>query len=146
MVFQVPGDWEIDGFGSYLPEEWDDGGSAVCECTGIILADPGSDLIMVFYPSLPEHLENEKHLKIGNKEYLTTPVHENLAIGKLTFKKEVSKFKDNDKLEVWKYTTTTNKYGYLVYFYGSPESMRQIDIQQIMETFKKSRKLKLTTK
>ena len=39
VQYQVPAHWEGDPFGSYKPEEWNEHGSAVCECTGIIHID-----------------------------------------------------------------------------------------------------------
>jgi len=148
IQYKVPSSWEHDGFGSWKPGEWNEHGSAVCECTGFIHIDYEKELYMVFYPSLPEYIESERHNMIWDYKYLETDEAVTVKVGKIEFEKEVSVFDNADKYVVWRYKFQQKKYGYLVYFFGSPEIMANSPegIGKIMESFKRSGRYKLKIK
>jgi hypothetical protein len=148
VQYQVPANWEGDPFGSYKPDEWNDYGSAVCKCTGIIHIDYDTDLKMVFYPSLIEDLESERHNMIWDYIYKRVQENEILKVGKATFYKEVSKFENTDKYVVWRYKTIVGKYGYLIYFFASPDVIEQNAhmIHAIVQSFRKSNSFQLKIK
>jgi len=145
VQYQIPAHWEGDPFGSYIPKEWNDHGSAVCECTGIIHIDYDKDLKMVFYPSSLEDLESERHNMIWDYKYERAPKKESIKVGKITFEREISKFENSDKYVVWRYKTIVGKYGYLLYYFASPDIVEQNTetIQSIVHSFRKSNRLQL---
>jgi len=145
VQYKVPVSWDNDGFGSYKPEEWNDHGSAVCACTGFIHLDYETDLKMVFYPSFIEDLESERHNMIWDYQYVKPEEIEIIKVGKINYEREVSKFENNDKYEVWRYKCQIKKYAYLIYFFATPEELEKNSetISAIIQSFKKSNTFKL---
>jgi len=145
VQYKVPASWDNDGFGSYKPAEWNEHGSAVCECTGFIHLDYESDLKMVFYPSSMEDLESERHNMVWDYRYVSSEEIEMITVGKINFEREISTFENNEEYVVWRYKCQVKKYGYIIYFFASPEVIEKNSetIDAIIGSFKKSNTFKL---
>jgi WG containing repeat len=64
LALLLPDGWRADGFGGDIGN-WEEGGSSVCDCAGVIVDNvPQGNIKMVIYPYLIKNAENPKRLMV----------------------------------------------------------------------------------
>lgn len=145
VKYKLPSTWEIDGFGGN-ESSWENPGSSVCECAGTINFGPERKLGMVIYPN-KDNFGEQKREYVWDYHFISVSSElESYNTKKLFFNKFISKWEQpngsddyigmlND--EVWKFTSKSNSYGFVIYFWGDPEIVKQNEtiIYQILDSF-----------
>ena len=144
--YEFPRTWEYDPFGSFDPQKWNSHGSAVCECTGVVHIDHDEELFFVMYPSLPEELESDPHMRIWDYRYVKPESSQSFEAKKTRFQSERSYLQHTEKdqrQEAWRYTTELGDYAYVFYFFSKKKGVLEANesvIRDILNSVKRSRK------
>ena len=139
MTYKIPADWWADGFG--MDDDWDDGGSSVCDCAGSINGNDDIDVRMAIYP-FKKGQDMEKRTYVWGSKFKDAASTESLVSKYLKFKKTISTWEeaggDMEGNEVWRYVSDDNQYGFIIYFFGKPESLNkhQEMIEKIVKSIK----------
>lgn len=129
IEYKLPSDWWVDGFGDYSRGGWDEHGSSVCECTGVIIGlddQDGGDIKMLMYPSTEAGLKNPERQKAWDFEWVEpTAAQKNIQTATFNFEFKTSQWKDDTEFEVWQLKTQVDKDFYLlVYFWATPNTLK----------------------
>ena len=147
--YELPPNASIDGFGS---ENWEEIGSAVCDCAGSINSfpkssyEPSQDVVMVVYATrYKDSLQVGKRMKVWDMQFADTDKKTKLITkkSKLSFEKKVSTWvvgtaqEAYQDTEVWRFTVESKGQYYVLYFIALPKVMRknESNILQILESF-----------
>lgn len=123
LIIFLPDGWRADGFGGMIGG-WEEGGSAVCDCAGVIVDNvPHGDVKMVVYPYLPKNIQNPKRLKVWDYSW-----QEDKSFSPQQVKAKYLSFSmkkgywlnegESTKMEVWQYEASAGKVGYRVYIWN----------------------------
>jgi len=146
MKYDLPEDWEIDGFGGGCGY-WEEYGSSVCYCAGTINIGKRyseKEIFMVVYPvQIKDSVNTIKRNMVWGMIFDENGSKSIIKTKKYTFEKNVSIWKPETDYpysgnEVWKlYTSSKNQY-YIIYFWAKPEVMKENEkiIAQILESFR----------
>ena len=147
MKYKLPTTWEVDGFGS-SEEYWDLDGSSVCNCAGTINFGPDRKLGMVVYPIRSDYSDSVmvKRQYVWDYHFVPSTSKQTVTAKKISFQREISKWELNSGTDeymnmlddvVWKLTSKTTNYGFVIYFWGDASVMlaNEKTIYKILDSF-----------
>ncbi len=149
VEYKLPESWEVDGFGSSF-DDWEGTGSAVCSCGGTINFGYNRKLGMVIYP-VGSKSDKKKRENIWHYHFVPEVKNTLYKTKSLTFKKTVSKWElpagmeDGHEIldnEVWNFTVNGSNYGFIIYFWGKKELIKENEkvIAKILDSFTQLKK------
>jgi len=130
VKYKLPTSWEVDGFGGGFGY-WNEGGSSVCDCAGTINYGYDRKLGMVLYP-FEIGSDGQKREYIWDYHFVPSTSVQTVTAKKISFQRVISKWELSQGTDeymgmlddvVWQLTARTEKYGFIIYFWGDASMM-----------------------
>ena len=119
LKLTLPKDWRADGFGS---KEWDEYGSSVCACAGVICDDgdyANGGLTMVIYPATKEQQNSASRQQVWDYVWKADSTEKTTSVKTKQFIFEQQKGSwDATEKQVFRYTASKGNTVYIVYIWS----------------------------
>lgn len=119
LKLTLPKDWRADGFGS---KEWNEYGSSVCACAGVICDDGNftdGGLTMVIYPATKEQQNSASRQQVWDYVWKADSTEKTTSVKTKHFVFEQQKGSwDATEKQVLRYTASKGSTTYIVYIWS----------------------------